>query len=146
MTMNKKLLFALPLTVFTVACGGPGPMTTHTGTCATAPSIPADCNVNIPRNAIKINLASSGVSATPPNACATRGDDIVVTITPPPLATVTVAAVPKDPANDWIIATNAADPGKMIISVPANADVKKYDYMIVTGDGKCLDPKIHVDR
>ena len=148
--MNTKILFALPLGLLAVACMTPDPGhgagAARTGGCASGPAIGV-CPPGLEhRNKVGLHITPKGLVATPAIVCATKGTEIIFKITPKPATGVTVATIPKDPANDWIIATNKDDPEAISVTVPEDATLKEYEYLIGTGNGQCLDPKFHIDK
>ena len=143
--MNSKLYIALSFSLLAGACASPEQhsqdMQALIKNCATRPPVP--CNDAMPRNEVTINTASAIPTPNPRTVCADEGKDIEVTIQPQ-TSKVLVVTVPKDSKNGWILASNSKDPLKMTISVPVGTAGKWYDYLIITGDGKCLDPRIRV--
>lgn len=59
----------------------------------------------------------------------------------------TVEIIAKDPADSWWLhGTNSPRQNFIFIKVPPNIDAdKKYGYGIKI-DGKCLDPRVHVEN
>ena len=81
----------------------------------------------------------------PDVVCVTKGTTISFKITPIPGDTTTVATVPKNPAHTWMFASNsAASPDEFSFTVPDPLPEGNYDYMVVTGKGFCVDPRITV--
>jgi hypothetical protein len=143
--MNNKLLIALSFSLLAAACAqqehNSQDMQSLILNCEIPPEVPCiDAN---PKNKVTINTAAAKLKAVPMTVCAKAGEDIEVTIKPE-TSTVFVVTVPKDSENGWMLASNAADPLSMTISVPGSTDDGLYEYLIITGNGKCLDPRIHV--
>jgi len=104
-----------------------------TGSCTGNPNDP------------KVTLNLTTMKANPPNVCARPGQTIDVKLVPEPATLGSVAVVPKNFLDAWLIGTNSVDKGKIEIQipdwVPAGTD---HDYGFVTSAGKCADPRAHV--
>jgi hypothetical protein len=137
--MKKNILLALPLCALTIACAEKGPDET---TVCQSVTIPPNC-VELPSPKININVAS-GLTVAPPNICAHPGQEIQVTVTPP-TSSVTVATVPKNSANKWMFGSTSPVSDEFTIPVPGDQPIGRYKYLIVTGSGYCLDPRIEVN-
>ena len=136
--MNKKILFALPIIGLTVACA-PAPQK-HCKTIA----IPV-CTAGPANPTINVNTHSAGNPVSPPNACVKAGATVSFNVTPTPSSTTSVATVPKNPAHDWMNAGNTSgSPGSFSFTVPDPIAPGNYDYLVVTGKGFCVDPRIRV--
>jgi hypothetical protein len=93
---------------------------------------------------VKLHLNS--MQATPPNRCVSPGDTVEMEIVPRPSAAATVFVVPKNLRDTWLIGTNYPDKDKIIITIPTS--VRRYsdhDYGFLTNNGKCADPRFHVE-
>lgn len=138
--MKKCILFTLPLSVLAIACAQEGPIqpmecqTMDIGVCQGTPDSPMDININV----------QSGLTVAPPNVCVRKGKVLDVKVTPPDTK-VTVATVPKIPANTWMSGINIPDSGGFKIPVPGDLPDGDYDYHIVATNGYCYDPRIHVN-
>lgn len=140
--MNKKLLIVIPAVTLFASCA-----TLEVGSIPGCHSPPEPTSCTGSRNKLTINTEAAHLNAKPPMVCAKKGTTIDVTITPNVKGSeVTVVVVPKDSDDGWINSNNFKDSGSMKIKVPDDADKKKYDYVIIASNGKCLDPMIHVDR
>ena len=148
--MNKKILLALPMSVILTACAMQA-----ADQSKVPPPRPKNCEsitfVNcrhdqiVANPVININTNVNRNPINPPIVCVIPGTPINFRVTPRPRETTTVATVPKNPANAWMYATNSAkDPDKLSFTVPDPLPVGDYDYMVVTGDGFCVDPRIKV--
>lgn len=151
--MNKKALFVLPLSLLTIACAQPPeqpPMETlgelRIANCVMA-NVPTKCTPNPGTPEVTVHVAGKApLGAEPKNRCANPGSDFVFKIVPPTTNASSVAIIPKNPLHTWLIGTNYPDGGKITIHVPAvTALSTDYNYSIVTSDGRCLDPRIHVN-
>jgi hypothetical protein len=99
-------------------------------------------------------LPDAGIAVTPnaamgwvhpPNVCVKMGTMVKFTVHPTPKPTVTYASVPKDPNDTWMNSSNTPeDPGVFSFQVPDKLDPGEYDYLVVSGDGFCVDPRITV--
>lgn len=94
----------------------------------------------------KLVKTGNGLNMTPKALCTQRSANVTVTIKPPnqsPPGTVIIAA--KDLQNAiWLLGTNSDpdNPDEIKISIPANVDNGKYEYVVVdTESGDCLDPR-----
>ena len=145
--MNKKTLLVLPLSLLAIAC-------VHRDVDITDIVIPG-CEIEVivgPCNGPKddpkvtINVAAKSLVAAPPNVCAGPGEDIEFNIVPASAEASTVAVIPKNPLHTWLIGTNFPDEGEIIIHVPHTIPIGQVaNYTIITSDGKCLDPRIHIN-
>jgi hypothetical protein len=139
--MNTKLLIAIAIGLLTSACAATTQRTLVMN-CDT-PTIPTNCTTPVPNNKIIVNVSASHLVVSPKNYCSKPNATIEVKVVPPNSG-ITVVAVPKDAANGWILSSNVTDPSKITITVPngANGD---YEYLFITSDGQCYDPRIHID-
>jgi len=139
--MNKKILFALPMSILAIACAPLGKI--QIGNCLSQVYVgPCTGNRNVPKVTINVNAP---LTASPPHVCAAPGKDIEFKIVPPPSETGTVAIVPKDAADTWLVSTNFPDAGIINIKSPGTLVDSFHDYWILTNGGACLDPRIHVN-
>ena len=148
--MKTKILIASSLGLLVTACGSEFQIATIDGCTTPRPVSSVAAN---PKNKVKLNLQAANLQANPPTVCSRPGDTIEVTIkqpvgnpTPP---TVSVYIVPKKSANGWMLASNTLNPELIEITVPTDAsttdDNGNYEYLIITSDGRCVDPRIHLD-
>ena len=140
--MNTKILLAIPISVLAVACAPQAPAPALDSRTLHIPT----CNLAVVNPVININLAAAAPNPiNPPIMCVNKGATVKFKVTPVPAATATVATIPKNPANSWMYATNsAASPGECSFTVPAALPKGNYDYMVVSGKGFCVDPRIRV--
>jgi len=168
--MNKKLLFAILISAMTTGCAASKTapdivMDTDMDTemyadadfiagkvpgCHSPEPPPAhNChNSATARNSLTINTNPPFLTAMPKVACVNRGATVNIHITPATGKVTVISAPkdPKDPKNDWIYGSNIEFPELMKIEVPQDAVVdSEPEYLIVASNGKCLDPKFHVD-
>ena len=134
--MNKKLAFAMPLSLVLIACGGPKDTTT---TRCVEIDIPAQC---VRRNSITINYQSHIVA--PPHICADRTKPIKVRVTPAdgPVRSVTTWPKLNHPDHTWLKGTNDPDPNRFKLIPPPGIPEGEYDYGVTFEDGFCIDPRI----
>jgi hypothetical protein len=93
----------------------------------------------------KVTLNLNTMKANPPNVCARPGLTIDVKLVPEPAALGSVAVVPKNFLDTWLIGTNSVDKGKIEIEIPDSVpEGTDHDYGFVTSAGKCADPRAHV--
>ena len=145
--MNKKNLFVLPLSLLAIACAQPGVEVLgniNIPGCVTA-TVPPNCTPPHVAPKVTVNLAGPEIGANPLNKCADPGDDIHLQIVPATTAASSVAVIPKNPLHTWLIGTNFPDKGEIIIHVPDPLPTDDYDYIIISSDGRCLDPTFHVN-
>ena len=142
--MNKKILLAIPISVLAAACVQQPPIPARDCRPLHIP----ECNVAVVNPIININLAAAAPNPiNPPIMCVNAGATVKFKVTPVPLPTATVATVPKNPVNTWMYATNsAASPGEFSFTVPAKLPKGDYDYLVVSGNGFCVDPRIRVPQ
>jgi hypothetical protein len=141
--MNKIVLVALPFSALILACTQPPSGPTEPAGCETI-TIPA-CTGSGTNPKININLTASKLIVAPKNVCAKPGTPVTVTITPA-ISTETVATVPKVPTNKWMYGINYPIAEGFTLPVPDEAEVgEHFDYLIVTGGGKCIDPRIEIN-
>jgi len=141
--MKNKLLFVLSLSVVAAGCARDGILAIPQ--CEKYSQTITACNN--PKNDPQVTINTNSLIFAPPNVCAAPGSTIVFTVVPPPQNKVgSVAIIPKNPADLWLIGTNSPDKGKIEITVPEwvalNTD---HDYGFVTIDGGCVDPRVHVE-
>jgi len=111
-----------------------------------------DCVVHEPTksctgnpNDPKVTLNLNTMKANPPNVCARPGQTIKVNLVPKPDDLGSVAVVPKNFVDSWLIGTNSVDAGTIEIEIPAWVPPgTDHDYGFVTAAGKCADPRAHV--
>lgn len=146
--MNKILTLMLAFCAMMAACAPSAPTMSSIPNCPSGPPANACPPGNQDRDKIKIHVTPAKVNVTPPIVCAARGATIKATITaaanvPTPFQ---VATVPKDAAHGWVLNLGTG-PGTMDIKVPDAAVVgTHYGYFVMTSTGKCVDPRIHVDK
>ncbi len=99
----------------------------------------------------KVNFNKNGLILAPHNVCAERNSTIVFRITPNSASqnpAGSVAVIPKDIADTWLVGTNSPKNDEINITVPSYVPVDTYHaYTIVSVKGKkveCLDPRVHV--
>lgn len=137
--MNDNLLtVTLVLFAFAVmqGCAPVGPATMN-----------YDCDiVTIPActgspSSINVNTAAEDIG--PKNYCAGPNETVVFKVTPMGGTKRSVAVVPKDPENIWMIGTNDPDANEFSIQTPAGTGY--YGYTVLFESGHCIDPRITVE-
>ena len=137
--MNKKSLTAataIGIAGLLQACA-PQQIATMDYECEIV-QIPA-CTGNPP--SININVNSKNIA--PPNYCAGPGETITFKVTPNNAPIRSVAVVPKDPADIWMIGTNDPDANEFTVVTPSSSD--EYGYTVIFANGDCIDPRITVE-
>ncbi|MDX1508006.1 MAG: hypothetical protein R3358_06985 [Woeseiaceae bacterium] len=139
--MNKKILTALAAGVITASCvHQPGPLGSSNCVIHT-PTTSCTGNPNNPVVTLNLNT----MKANPPNVCGRAGKTMEVRLVPPPSAKGTVAVVPKNFSDTWLLGTNDPDPAKIFIEIPDwVAFGSDHDYGFVKSTGECADPRLHV--
>lgn len=146
--MKTKLLAAVSFSILIAACADTSKTVATTQSavienCDTQP--PAACVSGNDNNSLQVNLKAAKLIAVPPTICAHAGATIEIELMQPRGTEIMVFAVPKDASDNWLLESNESDPGKIEITVPASTSVGDYDYLLITSDGRCLDPRIHID-
>lgn len=90
---------------------------------------------------INVNINSKNIA--PPNYCAGPDETITFKVTPATTPIRTVAVIPKDPGNIWMIGTNDPDATEFTIKTPPAPG--EYGYTVIFADGDCIDPRITVE-
>jgi hypothetical protein len=149
--MNKKLIFLIPLSALVMGCDGPSVtpvLTSQISNCKAGPVAIACPSEEAKRKTVTIRVTPHRIIMSPPVVCAAHGADITVDIdTTSVPGDVTVVTVPKDADDGWIVNSSGPGGSSMTIKVPEDTTVgPMYGYFIVTSNGQCLDPKIHVDK
>ncbi len=145
--MNKKVLLALPICVSFTACamqsGDQSMIAAPAQTACTKMTYIGPCKHTT--RLVTINVQSGTVA--PPFVCAESGKTVTFQVKPNSKADeVAVAVLPKDKNDTWLVGINSPDPLKFEITVPADEDEDSHhDYYVVTSNGTCYDPRIHVD-
>ena len=139
--MNKTILFVLPLSLMLASCASV--MVSAPGACHVASVIPTVCTGK--KDDPKVNFNTNSLKASPPNVCAGRGETLEITIEPVAQNKIgSVAVIPKDPKDSWLVGTNSPDKKKIEILIPPWVAEGDHDYGFLTFDGKCLDPRINI--
>jgi hypothetical protein len=146
--MNKKIFFALPISVLFAGCAMQGaeqammmPPPEQKG--CTKMSYPPNCIDNARIVTINVN---SGVVA-PSFVCAESGKSLTYQIKPDGTDDAVAVVLPKVKADTWLVGINDPDPAKIEVQVPSKPQPKSslHDYYVVTTGGHCFDPRIEVD-
>lgn len=118
-------------------------------------AIPPNCDNNEgsgPANP-KVTFNKNTLVVAPRNVCTNRGATLTFSIKPaaenenPPGS---VAVIPKDGTDTWLIGTNSPDNEKIEINIPEYLEKDTYyEYTIVSvedGDVSCVDPRVSVEK
>lgn len=149
--MNRMLAASMPVLLALGACA------TTQGTPAAGPALAAIGNCQSQRKqgacpkspVININLVKAGGStASPECVTAQPGDTVTLNITPAPKSTGGAVTVPVNAANGWLVSSNtdAAAKHKILITVPADAGAGEHEYLVLSEEGVCLDPRFIIER
>jgi hypothetical protein len=139
--MNKTLISLLPLCCLLAACAADTPRSAFIENCPEEP--PADRCMG-ERNKIKIIVSARDVRVQPTTVCTSPGETIAVDVVGIP-AHASVATVPKDGVDGWILKSRMGD-GAMSIMVPQETPYGDYPYFALSSTGKCVDPMIRVEQ
>ena len=149
--MNRMLAASLPVLLALGACAttqGPpaaGPALAAIGNCQSQAKMGTCPKTQV----ININLVKAGGStATPECVTAQPGDTVTLNITPVPKNSGGAITVPTDAVNGWLVSSNAdaAAKHKILITVPADAAAGPYEYLVLSEEGVCLDPRFIIER
>ena len=164
--MNKNVLCLIPVIFLVAACGQyqvavvndgnddpPAPVGMHNIV------LPEDCEEitlrdcpnprpEDPRPDVQIqiidNAGTKKIDIVPDTICAANSDVLEFTIIGPPAAEGSVAILPKDSVDTWLIGTNYPDEDKITIFIPTFVASGDHYFAIVTSTGLCVDPRVHV--
>ena len=132
--MDIKSVITVIISLFLMACGQQNMMTQQCDIVDIKP-----CTGNPPA----INLNVNGQTVAPPHFCVGPGDTVTFKVTPQNGGTKTVATIPKDPTQFWLIGTNSPDQNEFELTAPTTKG--DYNYYVVFKDGHCIDPRISVE-
>ena len=148
--MNEKLLPTICATAVLSGCAGfEASMIPGCTTQEIAMTAEICDNPGTERNKLTINarrgLFTKTLKASPPFACVDAGGTIEVSVRPVNSG-VTLVTIPDDAADTWLYSSNIHDPNSFQIHVPNTIETDRdYKYLILATNGRCLDPKFHVD-
>lgn len=145
--MKNYALMLVPVALLVAGCSGDGSLLARGDVsiegCEPPPSV-GPCNGNPADPKVIVNF--TGMTAAPPNVCAHAGTTVRIEIVPAPTGTGTVATMPKTSNQTWLVNSNDPDPSVIFVKVPPTLPPGgDYDYSVVNSDGKCLDPRIHIN-
>lgn len=116
-------------------------------------ALPPNCDNNPDSgpNDPTVTFNKNSLNLAPRNVCTNKGATLKFKIRPTDEgmnAPGSVAVIPKNGADTWLIGTNSPDNGVIEIEIPEYlASNTKYDYTIVSvqkGVVSCVDPRVHV--
>ncbi len=147
--MNTRILSILFVGFFLGACSG-APINTALSNCPKQSWSPCKGNANAPT----ANIITNGAKLKVEPYCmkAVPGSELWFRVVPKdsqPLGTVEI--IPKDPVSshdDWLQGTNSTNQNLITITVPGPDELKKGDkyYFGVKINGKCVDPRVHIEN
>ena len=149
--MNRTLAASLPVLLALGACAtthGPsatGPARAGIGNCQSQAKLGTCPKASV----VNINLVKAGGSAASPECVTAKpGDTVTLNITPAPKNSGGVVTVPADAAHGWLVSsnTNATAKQKILITVPADAEAGEHEYLVLSEEGVCLDPRFIIER
>jgi hypothetical protein len=132
--MYKKFIFMLPISLILVGCAQQGSVANGCDVVVIEP-----CTGNPPA----VTLNTNGQTVAPPHFCVKAGATVTFNVTPENGGVRTVATIPKNPTDFWLIGTN--DPNQNGFELTAPDSTGDYDYFVVFKDGHCIDPRISVE-
>lgn len=146
---NKTLLLILPIFSL-LSCGAPDKGVPDQLECEPyshpVPYCKNDQSQNESRNAPHIMINSESLNVTPACVRARReAKVIVVNLTPVANNEVGSAKIFPKGGNEWPVGTNDPDKDVITIDIPEDLPLGYYDYGFVV-NGKCIDPRVHVER
>ena len=144
--MNKKILCVLPLSFLVVACTSQQGLV-KVDSCSTTKSIPRVCSEHPgqgPKPGPHVTVNPSNWSTIhPANVCIRPGDTLTIQL-PPSTVLSTVATIPKQGDDFWLIGLNSTDNRRVFLTAPDSLPKGEYEYTIITASGGCLDPRATV--
>jgi len=141
--MNAKLIFTLCASL--LLASSVGVAQTTVGECIKPVDTAKKCSGDKHFPVVTINTKKMMVDRL--YVCAARTSTIEFRIVPPAWNVVgSVGIEPKDPKDTWLLKSNSPDERKIVIFVPAELDNNNdHAYTIRLADGRCIDPRIHVE-
>jgi hypothetical protein len=161
--MNKNVLCLIPTVIFAAACGqqqlAAGPAGDDDPATPEDIVLPDDCEEielrdcpnprpEDPRPEIQIQIIDTAgtqkIDIVPDTICAANSDVLEFKIIGPPADEGSVAILPKDAVNSWLVGTNYPDEDRIKIFIPSFVASGDHFFAIVTSTGLCVDPRVHV--
>jgi len=144
--MNKKILCVLPLSFLVVACSQQG-LVKVDSCLATSYNVSQTCKDNPgqgphPGPHVTVN-PRNWATIHPANVCINPGDTITIQL-PPSTVISTVATIPKQNTDVWLVGLNSTDNKRIFLTVPDSLKKGEYGYTLITASGGCLDPRATV--
>lgn len=144
--MNRKVLFALPLSLLLVSCasdGGASNGGVTTAACKTQKAWFCRGDPAVPT--VTVNTRNGQLRVNPGCVKAAGKSMLIFRLTPGgnmPMGAVEI--VPKNKAHSWLTGKNDEYQDLIMIDVPDKTPADSYHYGIVT-DTDCLDPRVRVE-
>lgn len=152
----KRIYLMLSAAVLLAACAAPTrvtsiplpscdilvPTPSCTNSAGTGPAAPA------------VTYNTNSGSVAPRNVCANRSSTLTINLKPVsspgnPRKLGSVAVVPKDISDTWLIGSNNVDVNKIEIPIPSYLPPNTYYGYTLVNSGvtpvQCVDPRVHVD-
>jgi hypothetical protein len=83
----------------------------------------------------------------PPSVCVDAGETIEFKLDAlPEKMPGSVAILPKNGDDTWLVGTNSADEDSIEVFVPEWVDGGVHDYNFIASNGSCVDPRVDVRR
>jgi hypothetical protein len=149
--MNRNILFVLVMSGFSAGCASMGSMDNMSpmeGTACTVLSIDSDCSGDKNFPIVTLNTQDATLDVHPTNVCVNKQSEIIFRVVPPGHNDVgTVSITAKKSADTWLNGANSPDEKEIKILVPEWVGTNEnYDYNIQLSDGRCVDPRVHVEN
>ena len=151
--MNGKLLISLFAGLLLAV--GAGAAALAEDECKKIPITDKKCSGDKDYPVVTINTEGENIKVDPLFVCAVRGAEVKfmvfpvgkydlgsVLITPKKI----VRTGPREKINTWLLRTNSPDASKIKVGVPHWIEPEDYDYNIWLADGRCVDPRVHVEK
>ena len=146
--MNKTSLLLIPLIFALVACGAPVNGVPESMACEPYSGPEPDCQNDKSQDETKgaphVKIHFPSLKVTPACVRASRGAEIVVNLTPKPNNEIGSARIFPKGENKWPVGTNDPDKDVIRIEVPLDQPLGYYAYGFEV-NGKCVDPRVHVE-
>jgi len=145
--MNTRILSVFFISFLLGACSGV-PINTALSNCPKQSWSPCKGDPQAPT--ANIITGGSKLRVAPYCIKAVEGSELWFRIVPKnsqPLGTVEI--IPKDPVSshdDWLQATNSTNQNLIIIPVPTELKEGDKYYYGVRINGKCVDPRVHIEN
>jgi len=139
--MNKKILYALPLSFLIGACSQSGLV--KVGGCVNRPIPKGDCVDNSGGGTTPfVNVTPRGWVVAPLNVCVKAGDKLEIRFKGNPRSN-TLGTIPKGSSDIWLVGRNSSEKDKVVLTVPGGPKKgTKVNYTILSTTEGCADPRV----